>query len=499
MYSAEQVKSGEIKAAAKLNIAMYELMERAGKAVFDVISQHYPQKKRWLVYAGAGNNGGDAYVVARLAKETGTDVSLIAVSTSKTLSGDAAQAQQAWLDCGGQIINIGDHHPEQDDLIIDGLLGTGVSREVEREYKAAVQQINESNCIVVSIDVPSGIDADTGRVWGEAVVADITVTFIGVKSGLVTGSGRGHVGALVFDDLGVGVAFQETTVPKANHVNFAMLPPLPKRKNHTYKGECGKLLCIGSNKGMAGAIRLSGEAALRCGAGLVKVLCHESNVHSVLSGRPELMVSGDISELGRLYEWADVVVVGPGLGRNDWSRAVLNSLLALSVKAPKPMVVDADALSMSDHFPQFTKLKSCVMTPHSGEAARMLGQPASTIEENRYESATQLAAMYGATIVLKGAGTIVDDQLSTWVCEDGNPGMATAGMGDVLCGVLGALLANGLSIKNAVTYAVCIHSHAADIIAAEKGPKGLLASDLFEPLRRLVNFDNAVSTNNERR
>jgi NAD(P)H-hydrate epimerase len=490
VYSADQVRKYEVVAAKLSSLKMYELMERAGKVVFEVAQNYYANYHNWLIFAGAGNNGGDAYVVARLAKEAGIEVQLVMLSSDNPSTPDAQEAQDRWLAVGGELLSLKDLQIEERTLIVDGLLGSGVSRELRGRHKQAVKRINASKAPVVSIDVPTGIHADTGVVCGAAVKAELTVTFVGKKAGLVTGPGRGHTGQVVFDDLGVGAQFKSLAQPAAILMSYQHLKPLPERPDDIYKGQCGKLLCIGSNQGMPGAIRLSSEAALRSGAGLVKVLCHGENLNMVMSGRPELMVSTDVDNLTQLFDWADAVVVGPGLGRNEWSQNLLLSLFSIRKDKPKPMVVDADALTLLSDMPtDLVSLKNCIITPHVGEAARLLKVQAADIDKNRYKSAATLAEKFGTLVVMKGAGTIVQHSSEAWVCEDGNPGMATAGMGDLLSGVIGALVANGLPLTQAVNYAVCIHSRAADIVAAEKGPKGLLASDLYEVLRQLVNFN----------
>ncbi len=489
VYSADQVRKFEVIAAKEAGVDMYQLMERAGKAVFDAVVDHYPDYEHWLIFAGAGNNGGDAYVVARLAKAAGFNVQVINLSSNKPQTEDARKAQELWSLAGGEQLSLGDVRVKHHMLVVDGLLGSGVSRPIDGSYKRTVEWINQVNMPVVSIDLPTGIQADTGTVCGIAVKAQLTVTFVGKKSGLVTGAGRGYAGQLIFEDLGIGSFFQAVATPSAYLTSYQQLSSLPKRPDDIYKGQCGKLLCIGSNQGMSGAIRLSGEAALRSGAGLVKVLCHEKSVNAVINGRPELMVTSDASILAELVVWADAIVIGPGLGRDDWARNLLSSLLSLNKEHDKPMVVDADALTLLSSMSSASfNLKNSIITPHTGEAARLLGISPVDVDNNRYKCAIKLAKEFGTLVVLKGAGTVIQHSSKAWVCEDGNPGMATAGMGDLLCGIVGALVVNGLPLEQAVKYAVCIHSHAADIVAAEKGPKGLLASDLFEPLRRLVNF-----------
>ena len=257
------------------------------------------------------------------------------------------------------------------------------------------------------------------------------------------------------------------------------------REINSHKGSYGRLLCIGGNKGTAGAIRLAGEAALRCGSGLVKVYAHEDSKIQINSGRPELMVITD--NLDDALNWATCVVIGPGLGQDDWSQNAFEKVLQYCQTHTMPMVIDADALNMLSRHSGSFNVSQCVITPHSGEAARLLSDVVEAVESDRFNAARLLAQLFHATCVLKGAGSIIDDEKHAWVCQHGNPGMATAGMGDVLSGVLGALLAQGLSSDLACKYGVCLHARAGDYLAEQSGQRGILASDLFDPLRALIN------------
>jgi NAD(P)H-hydrate epimerase len=236
---------------------------------------------------------------------------------------------------------------------------------------------------------------------------------------------------------------------------------------------------------MSGAIRLSAEAALRTGTGLVKVYAHESSVLQICSGRPELMVLS--SGLENALKWATCIVIGPGLGQDDWSKETFKTVMDYCQQNNKPIVIDADALNLKAVNTTFVSLADCVMTPHVGEAARLLNVSIEEIESNRFNYARQCAQRYDAVCVLKGAGSIVDNQSHSWVCRHGNPGMATAGMGDVLAGILGSLMSQGLSKDMACQYGVSIHAKAGDIVADKYGQRGLLASDLFDQVRLLIN------------
>lgn len=467
---------------------MYTLMERAGLAVFNCLRQTYSSAKSLLVLAGKGNNGGDAYIVARLAHSQGMQVTLCEFADVETLSDDAIQARKAWLALGIPSENWQDLTFNQFDVCVDGLLGTGIKGEVRAPFDDVIEKVNNSGIPVLSIDIPSGLNADTGAVCGRAINAQHTVTFVGIKSGLVTGIGKQQTGQLHFDDLGIGEAFQRLADSKGRVFGFKDLHNLPKRPLYSHKGTYGKLLCVGGNQGMPGSIRMAAEAAMRCGAGLVKVYCHEENKTAVTNGRPELMVVSDLAALQDALHWCDTMVVGPGLGDDAWAEDALKMVLEHALQAHKPIVVDADGLNV---FAKNRKLilpkHLAIITPHPLEAARVLHTRVEEVEANRYLTANELAQQFDCVALLKGAGTVVASQGNLWVCENGNPGMATAGMGDVLSGVLGALLAQGMGLRLSAIYGMCLHSFAADLAAQESGERGLLATDLYPFLRHLVN------------
>lgn len=475
-------------AAKQTGVSMYTLMERAGLAVFNVLRQSYSGAKSLLVLAGKGNNGGDAYVVARLAHAQGLKVTLCEFADVESLSDDAITARKAWLEQGKAATHWQDIAFTQFDVCIDGLLGTGIEGDVRAPFNDVIEKLNNSGIPVISIDIPSGLHADTGMICGIAVHAQHTVTFIGIKSGLVTGIGKQQTGKLHFDDLGVGEAFQRLADSKGRVFGFEDLHPLPSRPLYSHKGTYGKLLCVGGNQGMPGAIRMAAEAAMRCGTGLVKVYCHENNRTSVIDGRPELMVVSDKEAFQEALHWCDTMLVGPGLGTGEWAQDALKSVLEHALQAHKPIVVDADGLNLIAKDRQLILPKHlAIITPHPMEASRILHTRVEEVESNRYLASIELAKRLDCVALLKGAGTIVASQGNLWVCENGNPGMATAGMGDVLSGVLGALLAQGMGLRLSAIYGMCLHSYAADLASQEFGERGLLATDLYPFLRKLVN------------
>ncbi|MFT5277956.1 MAG: hydroxyethylthiazole kinase-like uncharacterized protein yjeF [Glaciecola sp.] len=485
LYRADQVKHLELQAAAKMGLTKFELMQRAGKAVFERCVSLMPNTETYLILVGVGNNAGDGYIAALNAANAGKTVILCAIEPEREVKGDVARAQKAWIDNGGKVQAFENKLLTQCDLIIDALLGIGIAGIIRNEFADVIDAINASSVPVVSVDIPSGLDADTGESLGRCIQADITITFIGIKLGLTTGAGKQSCGQLIFEDLGIGKAFADIARSDASALDMAHFKGLAPRPVHSHKGSYGRLLCVGGNVGMAGAIRLSAEAALRSGTGLVKVYTNEGSKVQISAGRPEIMVTS--SDLDQALAWATCIVIGPGLGQDDWSKATYDTVLHFCQNNPKPMVIDADALNIMASTASFVTIPDCVMTPHSGEAARLLSVSVEEVEDNRFIFARQVAERYHATCVLKGAGTIIDNEQNAWVCRHGNPGMATAGMGDVLTGIIGSLLAQGVETNLACQYGVSLHAKAGDIVAQKHGQRGMLASDLFDTVRMLIN------------
>lgn len=485
LYRADQVRQHEKQAAEQNGLAMYSLMEKAGEAVYKQAVLLLPNIDNYLVLVGIGHNAGDGYITAVTAAKAGKNVTLCAIEPAREVSGDVATARDAWLQSGGKIEAFSEAHLEKAEVIIDALLGTGINGVVRAEFAKVIKAVNASSLPVVSIDVPSGLCGNTGESLGHTIEADVTVTFVGIKLGLTTGAGKQSCGKLVFEDLGIGKAFAKIARSDATALDIKHFKGLAPRPVNSHKGNHGRLLCIGGNSGMSGAIRMASEAALRSGAGMVKVFAHADSRVQICSGRPELMV---ISQgLDSALDWANSIVIGPGLGTDQWAKDVFDTVMEYCQQHPKPIVIDADALNLRAVNTSFVALPDCIITPHSGEASRLLNVSIDDIESNRFNYARQCAQRYDATCVLKGAGSIVDNQRHSWVCRHGNPGMATAGMGDVLSGILGALIAQGLATDMAAQFGVSLHAKAGDIVASKFGQRGLLASDLFETVRILIN------------
>jgi NAD(P)H-hydrate epimerase len=339
---------------------------------------------------------------------------------------------------------------------------------------------------VFALDLPSGLSADTGNEMGDAVYADCTVTFVGLKTGLFIGDGPERAGTVYFDDLGVCAPETADFAPRLERiVETEILRALPRRARASHKGDFGRVLIIGSGVGMPGAARMSGEACLRVGAGLVTVAVAPENVSSIAAGRPELICLGfdDQPSLTQALERAEVVAIGPGLGRTEWAQASLTSAL----NCGKTLVVDADALNIIAERKE-TARDNWILTPHPGEAGRLLGVSSDEVQQDRIAALEQLVERYGGIIVLKGAGTLVGSKGHIpGLCERGNPGMASAGMGDVLTGAVAGVLAQCHDPWLATRAAVLIHAMAGDAVA-RGGERGLLASDVARELRTFVNL-----------
>lgn len=485
VFSADWLRQAESLAAQETGISLFTLMQRAAAVAFHLASTTFPAARHWLVLCGHGNNGGDGYEVARLAKLAGIDVTLLAVKSDKPLPDEAQAARDAWLNAGGSVSASDAQWPQDVDLIIDGLLGTGLSAAPRAPYDSLIAGINNFDAPVMSLDIPSGLDAQTGSVPGDAVQASVTMAFIALKPGLLTGKARNHVGKLHCDSLGLH-RWLDGHPALLQRLDVTQLGDwLHPRRPCSHKGDHGNLLVVGGDTGFAGAIRMASEAALRAGAGMVRVLTHKEHAGPLLTARPELMVQ-ELTEksLTDGLEWADVVVVGPGMGQNDWGKVAFKQVC----ESTKPALFDADALNLLAITPQ--KRQNRVLTPHPGEAARLLGCTVKDIESDRLLAVRKLTERFGGVVVLKGAGSLIaKDSGSMALADVGNAGMATGGMGDVLSGIIGGLLAQHLSLFDAACAGAVVHGAAADQIALLQGTRGMLATDLLAVIAPLVNPD----------
>jgi len=483
IYSVAAVRETDRTTIEDHGVPGYTLMTRAGVAAVSEARGRYPDARRWQVICGAGNNGGDGYVVARLAAQDGIAVSVLALVDPERLTGDAATAYGDFAAEGGVVLPWEGELDGEADLLVDGILGSGLEREVGGDFADAVRSINAHGAPVLALDIPTGINGDTGLVLGVAVRADMTVTFVGLKAGLFLGDAPAYCGAVRFAGLEIPDEYREGIEPAYRRIDDALLAQaLSPRARGAHKGDFGHVLVVGGDEGMPGAVRLAGEAALRTGAGRVSIATHPSHAAMLVATRPELMSHSvnDASDLAALIEKADVVAFGPGLGQSEWAQQLYASVKKVSL----PSVWDADALNLLAAMPEVSGNR--VITPHPGEAGTLLGTSTADIQADRPAALAALAEKYGGTVVLKGAGSLTSSESVPYICTSGNPGMASPGMGDVLTGIIAALIAQGIDSALAAALGVEIHAQAGDK-AATAGERGLIASDLVAELRAVLN------------
>ncbi len=483
IFLSKHVRELDRIAIEEFNVPSFTLMQRAGKAAFEALQAKWPNCSSLIVFAGPGNNGGDGYVIADLAQQAKFHALVIQVGDHSKLKGDAKQAHDNFLSNKGSCEKFAHQNVGACDVIVDALLGTGLTRTVEGDYAAAISVINNSNKPVLSADVPSGLDADHGMPLGQTVRADRTVTFVGMKIGLLTAKGRDYAGEVLFNDLQIPPQVYEQVMSSCQSINLSELKEcLPARKSSSHKGDYGHTLIVGGNHGFAGSVMLAAEAAARAGSGLVSVATILEHSTAALQSCKEIMVHGveEVSKLNELIEQATVIAIGPGLGQNAWAQKMLSRVLEMKI----PLVVDADALNLLAKDP--VQNDSWVLTPHPGEAARLLNISSIEIQKDRLSSVQALQNKFGGICVLKGSGTLVASSNKVSLCNAGNPGMASGGMGDVLTGIIASLIAQGVTLFDAASFGVQLHAESADV-AANDGMRGMLASDLFNPLRKLLN------------
>lgn len=484
LYDVDALRTIEARARAALGGDEFVLMQRAGAAAWRELLARWPQAQRIAIACGPGNNGGDGYVLARHALESGRDVRVLQLQLPRT--GPARRACEEFVRAGGRIETGMDSLPAAD-VAVDALFGIGLARAPDGGAAAWIEAINAAGLPVLAIDVPSGVDAQRGSVHGVAVRASRTLECIAPKAGLRTGAALDHVGLLSLATLEVPQAAFDGIEPAAELFGPGQLHALlPRRRRDSHKGDSGRALCVGGDLGMGGAVLLCAEAALRGGAGLVHVATREAHVAPLLARCPEAMAvaAEDTDAFVPLFEAADVIALGPGLGQGEWGCA----LFSAAISAGKPLVVDADALNLLAQAPRV--LPQAVLTPHPGEAARLLACATADIQRERIAAARALAVRFDAVIVLKGAGSVVAAPgRIPRIIGAGNPGMAVGGMGDVLTGVIAALRAQGLDAFAAATAGALLHAVAGDAAACD-GERGLLPRDLIALLRSVGNMDN---------
>ena len=470
----------------KIGIPQSVLMERAALALSEEIERINPDKGRILIAVDGGNNGGDGLAAARILSERGYPVDIYYVGGITEVS-EQFEIQKNILMQIGQRLRKAIPNREYV-VVVDGIFGVGLSRNVEGSQKKAIENLNQMKGIKVAIDIPSGIDATTGEILGIAFRADYTVTFGLKKLGMFFSQGIDCCGEIICKNIGFPTNAIQSVKPKIYSYEPKDLDKLPKRFNNSNKGSYGKVAVVAGSKNMSGAAFLCAKAAYSTGVGLVKIYTHESNRVVLQSQLPEAIMMTYDNYMGALFcvedavKWASVIVVGPGLGVDTTSERMLYELL---LNSEVPMVIDADALNILSN--NLGMIKTCpvpiVMTPHMKEMSRLIGKSVEEIAHDRFNIAKRFAKEYEVNLVLKDAKSIVTNGGDkTYINLAGNNGMSTGGSGDVLAGIIAGMLAGGLNLFDAAQLGTYVHCLAGDVAAEKKGKYAMLASDIIASL-----------------
>jgi hydroxyethylthiazole kinase-like uncharacterized protein yjeF len=486
VFTTEQVHKLERLSQEKLHMTEEALMECAGAAALSYLQSCWPLAKRIAIVCGTGNNAGDGYVLARLAFTRDIEVTVWQVGDSAKLQGAAEKAAQSCYQADIPVRDFDEFTTNNADVLVDAVLGIGLKGKPRDAVALAIAGMNQVELPILSLDLPSGLDADTGDVPGEAIFADATITFIGLKQGMLTHAGVDHCGEISCDHLQIPTMIFDHVLPEIQRIAYEKYQPyFWRRRKDTHKGSFGHVLVVGGAPGYSGAVRITAEAAARTGAGLVSVAYHEQNADTLSARHPEIMAHAvdNATQLQVLVDQADVLVIGPGLGQSEWSKDLFECVMA----SDKPKLIDADGLNLLAKG-ESNLGENVILTPHPGEAARLLGVSTEVVQQDRFAAIKVIHDQYQSNCVLKGAGSIIMDHTAVMsICTDGNPGMASAGMGDLLSGIIAGLMAQHFSVDLALQAAVAIHAKSGDMAAREYGERGLLAMDLIPFIRQLVN------------
>lgn len=489
VYSVKQTRALDKRVIEHHGTSAATLIKRAGVAALELVRTTWPSAQHLLIACGTGNNAGDGFELALQAIQSGYKTTIIQIAPDSALthmSAETATARAAYLATGAHIITSTDGLSEYD-LIVDGIFGTGLNRDITGQYRALIDTLNAQSCPVLALDIPSGLNADTGQIMGCAIKATLTLSFIGLNTGLFTGEGPNYCGQIAFSNLGVpDEIYQLPPTLQCLSIEQQSSLLIPRARTG-HKGNYGHALVIGGNTGLSGAVRMAAEASARVGAGLVSVATHPDHASLINLTRPELMshAISQSQQLPPLLSKASVVAIGPGLGQDEWGKQLFDRVLHSSL----PMVIDADGLNLLSQSPQYRD--NWILTPHPGEAARLLNCTTRDIQADRIQAVKAIQKQYGGIAVLKGAGTLIcDGHSAPQLSRHGNPGMGSGGMGDVLTGIILGLLAQKCSLMEAACLGVTLHGLAGDKAAQLDGERGLQAMDLMPHLRHLVNLLN---------
>ncbi|RMH37431.1 MAG: NAD(P)H-hydrate dehydratase [Nitrospirae bacterium] len=503
LVTAAEMRTLDHRTIHEAHVPGTTLMERAGTGVVNALEslKGRPTGKKVVVFCGKGNNGGDGFVVARLLKRKRANVQVLLLAPPSDLSSDANVMYQRFQTIAGTAsiriqpsAEVMHDSAQEADILVDALLGTGLSAPIREPYRSAIGAINASPAWTVAVDLPSGIHSDTGAVLGDAVRADLTVTFGCPKVGLYLGEAIDYAGIIQTVDIGIPLQFVEALSIRTFLLGPEMIAPLiPPRPRSAHKGRYGHAAIIAGSPGKTGAATMTARAALRVGTGLVTVatprtanmILESKMIEAMTCPLPETpshtLGLEAVQELSTFTDGKSAVAIGPGLSTHPETCEMVRTILP---RLTPPCVIDADGLNALAG--QTAILSNCrhppILTPHPGEMARLLGSTtAKAINEDRLGIARRFATAHNVILVLKGARTVIADPRGyAAICPTGNPGMATAGMGDALTGMITGFLAQGLSSWQAAQAGVYLHGLAGDLAANEKGYAGLIAGDLIE-------------------
>tara|TARA_E500000081_G_scaffold10741_1_gene12956 strand:- start:185 stop:1699 length:1515 start_codon:yes stop_codon:yes gene_type:complete len=502
LYTASETRKIDNLAIKEKGVSGYSLMQMAAEFTLDVILREFSPVEELIIFCSKGKNSGDGFLLGSFAKEFGLEVTIVMSNTSNVLKGVSRKAFEEMKDAKVKIIStksVEKLKVSNKAVIVDALIGTGLKGNLRKNIKESILALNKLGVKlpVLSLDIPSGINPDTGDADDIAVYADITATFVAQKRGCFTSVGKKFSGEIIYSDLEIPKNLFSKITSTSYVVDYEdSISKVVYREQDAHKGHFGNVLIVGGDRGLGGAGLLSSRAAVYSGAGLTSLVTRPEHVSASLVSCPEVMVKGvdsgqDIEE--HLVK-PDVIAIGPGLGQSAWSEQMIQRVFWEAEKRDISVIMDADALNLLTKLKLSSDLpKRLILTPHPGEAARLLNTSVAVIESNRFSAAAKIQKKFNATVVLKGSGTVICHKsggTQKWgICDSGNPGMATGGMGDVLTGIIAGLLAQGLTLKEAAEAGVDLHAKAADQASLEFGEAGLTSSDVINELKYLLKYD----------
>ena len=502
LYTASETRKIDNLAIKAKGISGYSLMQMAAEFTLDVILREFSPVEELIIFCSKGKNSGDGFLLGSFAKEFGLEVTIVMSNTSNVIKGVSRKAFEEMKDAKVKIIStksVEKLKVSNKTVIVDALIGTGLKGNLRKNIKESILALNKLGVKlpVLSLDIPSGVNPDTGDADDIAVYADITATFVAQKRGCFTSVGKKFSGEIIYSDLEIPKNLFSKITSTSYVVDYEdSISKVVYREQDAHKGHFGNVLIVGGDRGLGGAGLLSSRAAVYSGAGLTSLVTRPEHVSASLVSCPEVMVKGVDSgqDLEEYLVNPDVIAIGPGLGQSAWSEQMIQRVLWEAEKRDVSVIMDADALNLLTRLKLSSNLpKRLILTPHPGEAARLLNTSVAVIESNRFSAAAKIQKKFNATVVLKGSGTVICHKsggTQKWgICDSGNPGMATGGMGDVLTGIIAGLLAQGLTLKEAAEAGVDLHAKAADQASLEFGEAGLTSSDVINELKYLLKYD----------